>query len=152
MAPFERTLQAGWVQIDANGHLRNTAFMDIAVDVRLMYLDSRGFGMSQMTGHAIGPVVRRDEIEFFREVRLLEPVRITCESAGMSEDGSRFMFRNDFFRGDGELAARLTSLGGWLDLRERKLTAPPPILLAAMQALERTPDFKVLNSSLRRSD
>jgi acyl-CoA thioester hydrolase len=146
---FEHSFTAGWAHMDANGHMRNTAFIDLAVDVRLLYLASAGFGLAEMTRHAVGPVVRRDDIEFYREFRLLDSIRITLTSAGMSEDGSRFMMRNDFHRADGTLGARLTTTGGWLDLRQRALTAPPPALLAALRALDRTDDFTVLRSSLR---
>ena len=49
----------------------------------------------------------------------------------------------------GELAARITSLGGWLDLAARKLVAPPAPLADALRALEHTADFEVLPSSVR---
>jgi len=55
---------------------------------------------------------------------------------------------HEIFRPDGKLSARVTSAGGWLDLVERKLIAPPPELLAAMNSLERTDDFVVLPSSV----
>ena len=151
MTTFEHEFITGWAQMDANGHMRNTAFIDFAVDVRLMYLTASGFGPAEMVRHAVGPVVRRDDIEFYREFRLLDPIRVTLQSAGMSEDGTRFMMRNDFYRADGTLAARLTSTGGWLDLRQRALMAPPPVLLAALQALDRTDDFTVLRSSIRKT-
>ena len=70
--------------------------------------------------------------------------------AGHSIDGSRFLLRHEIFRSDGKLAARVTSAGGWLDLAARKLIAPPPALLDAMNLLERTSDFVELPSSIKR--
>ena len=70
--------------------------------------------------------------------------------AGHSADGSRFLLRHEIFRSDGKRAARVTSAGGWLDLNARKLIAPPPALLDAMNLLERTSDFVELPSSVRR--
>ena len=32
----------------------------------------------------------KDEVEYFKEVRLLEPLRVTLTLAGLAEDGSRF--------------------------------------------------------------
>jgi acyl-CoA thioester hydrolase len=58
--------------------------------------------------------------------------------------------RHEIRRPDGKLAARVTSAGGWLDLAARKLIAPPPALLDAMNLLERTSDFVELPSSIRR--
>ena len=52
--------------------------------------------------------------------------------------------RNEFFKADGRLAARVTSLGGWLDHAERKLVTPPLTLLEAMRAMGRTEDFQAL--------
>ena len=43
----------------------------------------------------------------------------------------------------------MTSAGGWLDLDERKLIAPPPSLLSVMNSLEQTADFKTLPSSIK---
>ena len=57
--------------------------------------------------------------------------------------------RNEFYRADGKLAARVTSFVGWLDLGARKLIVPPEALLRAMQSLEKTTDYEVLASSIR---
>jgi acyl-CoA thioester hydrolase len=80
---------------------------------------------------------------------MLQPFTVTFALAGVSEDVSRFKLRNEFRREDGELAARITSLGGWLDLRARKLVAPPEALAAAILALDRTDDFTPLESSVK---
>src|SRR5262249_28864023 len=134
---FERTLFAGWGDMDFNAHMRNTAFLDKAGDVRAMFFAEHGFAMKSMAALRIGPVGSRDEVEYFREFRLLEPVRVTYRLAGAAEDGSRMKLRNEFFQADGKLAARVTSYVGWLDLAARKLVAPPDALLHAMQRLQR---------------
>lgn len=138
---FERTFHAGWVDMDFNAHMRNTAYLDRCVDVRLMYFTSRGFSMREFERLRIGPVVRRDEVEYFREMRLLEQFRITLAVAALSPDASRFSLRNEFFKEDGELAARVTSHGGWQDLVARKLTAPPAKLAECLRELARTGDY-----------
>jgi acyl-CoA thioester hydrolase len=113
---FERTLYARWGDMDFNGHMRNTAFLDAAADVRMMFFASNGFPMSEFEKRRIGPVILRDELDYFRELRLLQPVRVTLETSGLSEDGTRFRLVNQFFREDGVRAVRVTSTGGWLDL------------------------------------
>ena len=90
-----------------------------------------------------------DEARYQREVGLLEPLRATLALAGVAPDGSRFRLRNEFWRADGELAVRLDSTGGWLDLAARRLIPPPAELAAALAALGRTADFLELPSSLR---
>src|SRR5262245_63295077 len=98
--------------MDFNAHMRNTAYLDRCVDVRWMYFTSRGFSMRELERLKIGPVVRLDDVEYFREIRLLEQFRITLAIAALRQDASRFALRNEFFKEDGQLAARVTSHGG----------------------------------------
>ncbi len=146
---YEQTLLAGWGDMDFNGHMRNTAFLDKSGDVRMLYFGAQGFPMAEFIRLRLGPVVLRDEIDYQREFQLLDPVRITLTLAGASEDGSRWRLRNEFHRPDGRLAARVTSSGGWLDLTERRLVAPPPALLASLAGLGRSDDFAMLPGSVR---
>jgi len=146
---FERTFHVGWGDLDSNAHMKNTAYSDKAVDVRMMYFDSQGFSMHEFERLQLGPVVRHDEFEYFREFRLLESVRITFTLAGISPDASRFRLRNEFYRADGKLAARLTTTGGWLDLTARKLTVPPDNLAQALHNLTHSEDFVSLESILK---
>lgn len=146
---YEKTLYAGWADMDFNSHMRNTAYLDKAADVRQMFLAEHGFPIEGFLRLRIGPVVMRDEVEYFKEVGLQQRIRVTYALAGHAEDGSRFLLRHEIFRSDGALSARVTSLGGWLNLVERRLIVPPPPLLAAMHALERTSDFVVLPSSMK---
>jgi acyl-CoA thioester hydrolase len=142
--PFSKTFHVRWGDMDFNAHMGNTAYLDACVDVRLMYFREHGFSPREFERLRIGPVVLRDELDYFRELRLLEPVRITLELAGLNADASRFRLRNEFFREDGALAARVSTLGGWLDLSQRKLTAPPENLAAALRLLHRSADFQEL--------
>jgi acyl-CoA thioester hydrolase len=143
-APFERTLYARWGDMDFNGHMKNTAYLDSSADVRMMFFEANGFSMREFERLRFGPVILKDELEYYRELRLLEPVRVTLEADGLSEDGMRFRLRNEFFREDGQKVARVTSSGGWLDLSARKLKAPPEELRKLLEILPRTADFQVL--------
>lgn len=141
---FQKTMVAGWGDMDFNAHMRNTAFLDKAADVRFLFFAEQGFTVDEFMRLGIGPVVRRDELEYFRELRLLEEIQVRLESAGLSDDGSRFILRNTFLRTDAVLAARVTSSGGWLDLSARRLIVPPERLQAALRVIPRTDDFQVL--------
>lgn len=149
---YSLTLVAGWGDMDFNGHMRNTAYLDKTADVRQRFLMAHGFAIEDFSRLRIGPVVMKDEVEYFKEVGLQETITVTFALAGHADDGSRFLLRHEVFRADGRLAARVTSAGGWFDLTARRLIAPPPDLLAAMNALGRTPDFVVLPSSVRPKD
>ena len=146
---YTKTLYAGWADMDFNSHMKNTAYLDKTADVRQMYLIENGFPIEEFLRLRIGPVVMKDEVEYFKEVGLQQKITVNYAIAGHALDGSRFLLRHEIFRSDGKLSARVTSAGGWLDLAERKLIEPPPALLAAMNALEKTTDFAVLPSSIK---
>jgi acyl-CoA thioester hydrolase len=131
---FEKTLYARWGDMDFNGHMKNTAYLDASADVRMFYFESHGFSMREFDKLHLGPVILRDELEYFRELRLLEPVRVTLSAREIRDDG-RFVFVNEFFRGDGKPVARVTSHGGWLDLTARKMVAPPDELRRILEQL-----------------
>lgn len=150
MASFEKTFQVAWSHLDANGHMANTAYLDIVVDVRFQYFASRGFPPEAFRERRIGPVVRRDEVDYYRELNLLQPVRVNMLLAGLSEDASRFRLAHEIRREDGELAARVSTLAGIFSLDTRRLVAPPEPLADALRALDRAEDFSVLASSVRK--
>ncbi|HXM61269.1 MAG TPA: thioesterase family protein [Terriglobales bacterium] len=147
---FERTLFAGWGDMDFNSHMKNTAYLDKSADVRMMFFAEWGFPTSEFRRLKIGPVIMKDEIEYFREVHLLEEVKVNIAMAGLSEDGSRFSVRNEFFRHDGKPAAKVTSTGGWMDLSVRKLVVAPPALLQVLRTSPKTADFQQLPTSVKR--
>jgi len=146
---YAKTLYAGWADMDFNSHMKNTAYLDKAADVRQMFLIEHGFPVEEFLRLGIGPVVMKDEVEYFKEVGLQQQITVTYALAGHALDGSRFLLRHEIFRPDGKLSARVTSAGGWLNLVERKLVVPPPALLSAMNSLEKTSDFTVLPSSIK---
>lgn len=137
-----------WADLDGNNHMANTAFLDACVDARLGFFEQQGFPRSELARLGFGPVVRRDEVDYLRELRLGQKYKVDLQLAGCSEDGSRFILRNTFWLEDGIKVAVVTSHGGWLDLRARRLVAPPEGLLAALNALPRVDDFAELPSSL----
>ena len=138
---YAREFLAGWGAMDFNGHLANTAYLDLAADVRMAFFAEHGFPPGEFRRLAIGPVVRKDEVEYFREVGLHDRVTVTFVALAMSADGARFTLENEIWRPTGERAARVRSTGGWLDHRARKLVAPPAALLAVLEQVPRAPEF-----------
>lgn len=148
---FERIFHVRWGDMDFNAHMKNTAYLDISGDVRMMYFVEHGFSMREFERLKIGPVVMRDELEYFREMRLLESIRVNLLVAGVNPDASRYRFRNEFFRDDGKIVARITSTGGWLGLVERRLVAPPDKLAQVILSLKKSEDYQAQDSSARKT-
>lgn len=148
--PFRISTLAGWADMDANAHMANFAYLNKCVDARMGFFKQHGFPVTEFAKRRIGPVVRRDELEYHREIGLLEPITVTLALAGMAEDGSRFRLVNEIVKSDDKLAARIRSEGGWMDLAARKLIAPPADLLEALRAMPLAAGFETLPSSIRQ--
>ena len=147
---FEKRFQVGWRDVDPNGHVANMVYLQYAVDARIAFFASQGFPPMNFLRLGFGPVIKRDYVEYFREVMMLEEIRVTVENGGHSEDGSRFRVINNVYKADGVLSAKVTSIGGWLSMKERKLMEPPEELRQAWLTLSRTDDFEELRSSVKK--
>lgn len=146
---FAKQFLAGWGTMDINGHMANTAYLDVAADVRMAFFATHGFSPAEFRRIGLGPVMRKDEVEYFREVHLHETVTVTYAVRAMSADGARFVVENEIFNAAGERAAVIRSTGGWLDLGRRKLAAPTPELYAAFAQSPRTDDFVEIPTAAR---
>lgn len=81
MKAFHITVKARWGDMDQNGHLANSAFLDMAVDARMSFFTAQGFPAQEFARRQFGPVVRRDEVEYLREVRLLDALSLLTRTA-----------------------------------------------------------------------
>jgi acyl-CoA thioester hydrolase len=146
---YSKTLVAGWSDMDFNAHMGAPAYLTKCFDVRMMYFAENGYPMGEFARLRLGPVGMKDELEYFREVGLLEEITVTLSVTGMAADGSRWRIRQEVLRRDGKPCARVTSTGGWMDLAARKLAAPPEALLALFKRDMAADDFVELPSSLQ---
>ncbi len=147
---FKKTFEAGWRHVDPNGHVANMVYLEYAVDTRVSFFATQGFQPDDFTRYGFGPVIKSDFVEYFSEVRMLDKLSVTMENGGHSEDGSRFRVINNIYKEDGKHAVRITSIGGWLHLENRKLIEPPEQMKNAWLALERSSNFEELPSSIKK--
>lgn len=148
--PFFYETRADWLLCDPNHHMRNSAFLDLSVHCRMRFFEENGFAVEEFERRRIGPVIRSDHVDYRREVRHLDPIRIELWLDGASPRMSRFRFRNVVLRDGGEsIAAVITTEAGWLDLAARKLINPSDDLVAVMNGIKRTPEYEELPESVR---
>lgn len=133
-----------WSQLDANVHLRHSAYADFATDGRLALMEQMNLGLDELIKEKIGPVLFKEEIQYLKEVRPSETIKVTCSLKECREDASRWTFLQKLYKDNEELAAVVQVNGAWINLENRKLTALPEKYLPAFLAVERTPDFKLL--------
>lgn len=149
MEPYRRHYRVQWADLDANGHVANTAFLDYATETRLSCFAERGFTARDFVAADFGPVVLRDVVHYYKELRFQEEFSVTFQLAGFSEDRRRMRVYNEFFRHDGALAATICSDGVWFDLGERRPRRPPDALIHLLETMERTDDFELLTGPPR---
>ena len=138
-----------WADFDPNNHMRHSAYTDYAAEARVRMFNEYGLNLTEFNKLNIGPILFREETIFRREIRLSEDISVEVFLKGISENGERFKFSHKIFKTEGSLAAEVEIYGAWLDLKTRKLTKPPKIVLEALKDIERTEDFE--NISLNRS-
>lgn len=142
-APFRTRLVLRWADIDANFHLRHSVFYDLCAQQRMDALKHLGITMQLMKEKHFGPILFREECTFRREIKLDDEVYVQLALRSLSQDQSRFAFEHTFSKADGTHCATLIAEGAWMDTVQRKLTAPPPMTVEAMEALPRSNVFMI---------
>lgn len=130
-----------WSQVDANMHLRHSAYADFAAQARIQLLAHMGFDPAQLKAHKLGPILFREELIYTREIGMNDFVKVTCLLTKSKKDGSRWSFTQDIYRKDGVKAAVVNTDGAWIDTQVRKLTALPADLLDKFAAIPKSANF-----------
>ncbi|MGM1429126.1 acyl-CoA thioesterase [Sphingobacterium lactis] len=117
--------QVLWSQIDANVHLRHSAYADFCAQARSNMLNKMGLSLEEFNRRKIGPILFREELSYFREIGLDERITVTVQITKFNTVNSRFSFRHEIFKENGVRAALVTVDGAWMNIVERKLTPIP---------------------------
>lgn len=141
MSIFSKTVEIRWADIDANQHLRHSAYADLCAHSRIEWLQDAGFGPEAFQRLGFGPVLFRESTEYRREVHLGERITIRLSLAAASPDNGRWTFRHELYKPDGQLAAIHEVTGAWMSLAARKLIPPPGELQPLLADLAHSSDF-----------
>lgn len=141
---YLKQFEVRWNDIDANRHLANSAYINYMSHTRLSFMLENGFGQAKMVEHEIGPVVFYEHMFYFKEVFPGKPISVSLQLKGLSEDGKYFSFVHNFYDSKGRNLARCEMMGGWIDLKTRKLRELPQELYDNLDSLDRTDDFYVI--------
>ncbi len=139
-----------WADVDANKHMRHTAYNDYAAQVRVAFMMDNGLDNEALERYEIGPVLFREETLFFRELVLCEKIRANVIVRGMSSDGERWKMQHNIYKENGVLAATINVEGAWIDSKKRKLKPPPKELFDKFDELPKTDDYQVIEKGRGR--
>ena len=132
--PFETTLRVRMFEIDAQGHLTGSAYLDYANQALWECLRAAGVDVDAMISSGVGPVNLETNIRFLGELRAGDEVTVTC--ALSFSDGKTYHALYEFRRMDGSIVAEITNRMGLLDLVGRRLIVEPE---SRWRALARDP-------------
>lgn len=141
---FLKEFEIRWNDVDANRHLANSAYINFMSHTRMSFLTGAGFGHKEFIEYGIGPVVFYEHMYYFKEVFPGNPVKVSLEIKGMSEDGKFFKFHHNFYDNKGKNVAHCEMLGAWIDMNKRSLTSLPENILNIFNGLDRAEGFKLL--------
>jgi len=120
----ETTLRVRSTQVDQLGHLNNAAFLEIFEWARWEWAEDGGAGFRRlMADRGIGPVVVRAEVDFRREVRFHEHVRILTRLEAC--DSRKGIIAQQMLRADGQVAAEASFTFVIIHLAERRVVEMP---------------------------
>jgi len=140
-------MQVRWSDMDANRHLRHSAYYDYGAAMRMMILSDHGLTLKKLEELQIGPILFREEAIFKREVRMDEVVTLDVEVVRSTADFSRWSLRHHFTKSDGTVAAILNIDGAWMDLVQRKLILPNEFIQGIFATFPKSEDYELITRS-----
>jgi len=141
---YTKKFEIRWSDLDANRHLANSAYINFMSHTRMGFLMENGFGQKQLAHYNLGPIVFYEHIYYFKEIFAGEPVTVSLELNGLSEDGMYFEFIHKIYDHKGRNCATCEMMGSWIDLEERKLTTLPEELFKQLDSTPKTKEFRTL--------
>lgn len=110
-------------EIDGNGHVNGTVYLQYAEHARWEFLRAAGIEYEALVARGVGPVFLETVLRYRSELRYPDTVAVTCAMSW--GDGKTFRVVQRLRRPDGTAVADVDSIGGLIDLATRKLVEQP---------------------------
>jgi|SRR5699024_1376513 len=141
---YFKEFEIRWSDVDANMHLRNSAYIDYMSHTRMRFLQENGLGFTEFAAMGLGPIALYEQMFYFKEAFPDQKIRVSVELNGISEDGMFFEFVHNFYDEKNRNLARALMGGAWLDMKTRRLATLPKEYLEKINDIKKTADFKIL--------
>lgn len=151
MSAFSFPIQIRWSDIDANRHMRHSAYYDYGATARMMLLSDRGLSTSKLEELQIGPILFREEAIFRREVLLEDKISIETVLTKCTPDFGRWSLRHQIIKADGSVAATINVDCAWIDIARRKLTVPGEFIQNIVATFPRSEEFQFIENQKKTS-
>ena len=125
---FRKQIEVRWSDCDANQHMRHSAYADFCAHTRVGYMIKVGMTQEWLKQQGLGPVLFKEETEYFRELFMGEMVEVTVEMGEPTGSAKSVQLVQNIYRQNGELAARHKAVFGWFSMTERKVVELPGLV------------------------
>lgn len=141
---YTKQFEIRWSDVDANRHLRNSAYIDYMSHIRMSYFQGKGLNQSKLEELNLGIVALYEHMFYFKEAFIGKPLKVSLQLRGVSEEGTFFSFEHNFYDSNGKNTARCEMLGAFIDLKTRKLIPAPQFVWDLLEHIEKTSNFKTI--------
>ena len=141
-----------WSDLDPNRHVRNSAYTDAFVEMRMTMFKKAGYTIDTLGKLQLGPVALNEHTYYLKEILGAQTVSVDICLAGHSEDQRYWRFAQHMYNEEGVLCAYHEFAFGVMDLVKRKIVTPPKEMLEAFFHLTRTEQFEIFEKSTLRMD
>lgn len=135
--PWSKTFRVRWADLDLNGHVRSTAYSDLAATARVEFFAEQGLTPARMVRLGVGPVLFEEHQVFHRETQFGEELEVTLMVTDHEPAGQRATVAHQLRDVDGGLRATVIVVGGWMSLQERRIVPPPEEIANVLARISR---------------
>ncbi|GAA2327639.1 acyl-CoA thioesterase [Streptomyces kunmingensis] len=128
--PFSVRIEVRGYETDSQGHLNQAVYLQYAEHARWSILRHSGIEQSGLLDRGVGPVALETNIRYLRELRAGDQVDVDCVFEW--GEGKTFRILQTVKKADGTVSAEVASVGGLLDLAERRLVRDPGEVFKAL--------------------
>ncbi|MGV9882155.1 acyl-CoA thioesterase [Streptomyces sp. NPDC003006] len=130
--PFSVSIGVRGYETDSQGHLNQAVYLQYAEHARWSLLRAAGIAQADLLDKGVGPVALENTVRYLSELRAGDETAVSC--AFIWGERKTFRVEQTITKADGTVAATVSSLGGLLDLKERRMVADPREYFRALAA------------------
>ena len=144
---YLKEFEVRWNDLDANKHLGNSAYIEYMSHTRMSFLTENGLGIDVLANNNLGPIVLYEHIHYYYEVLSGNPIRVSLEMAGHTEDMRFVKFFHNFYDTKGKHLAHSEILFSFIKLSTRKLGILPKEFIEKIKSFPKAESFKILSKA-----
>jgi acyl-CoA thioester hydrolase len=118
--------------LDTFGHINNATYLTLFEQARWEWITEGGYGLDEIHRTQIGPTILNIHIEYKRELKLREKVRVETFLIEFNEKIGKV--RQQMLNEQGKICTQIELTIGIFDMKARKLVSAPAAWLKAISA------------------